>query len=55
MAPDQLTDPPAELLLLDRRHRHGPALGVAVLAGQPAGPSLGDLESILHNHHDPAT
>ena len=40
MAPGQLTDPPAQLLLLDIRHRHGPALGVAVLARQPAGTAL---------------
>jgi hypothetical protein len=33
MASGQLPDTLAQLVLLDVRYRHGPALGVAVLAG----------------------
>jgi putative transposase len=40
MAPGQLADPPPELLVLDRRHRHGPALRGAVLAHHPADQAL---------------
>jgi hypothetical protein len=54
MAPGQLTDLPLRLLLLDIRHRHRPALGVAVLARQPAGTTLGNPESILQNHNGSA-
>jgi hypothetical protein len=55
MAPSQLPDPPAQLLLLDIRHRHRPALGVAILARQPAGTTLGHPELILQNHDGSAT
>lgn len=51
MAPWQLPDPSAQLLLLDIRHRQGPVLRIGVLAGT----ALGYPESILQNHHGPAT
>ena len=54
MAAGQFTDSPAQLLLLDSCHRHRPALRVAGLAGQTAGRSLGNPESILQNHHGPS-
>lgn len=49
VAPGKLTDPSAQFLLLDRRHRHGPALGGAVLAHLTAGTALGRPESFLQN------
>lgn len=49
MAAGKLTDPSAQFLLLDRRRRHGPALGGAVLAHQTAGTALGRPESFLQN------
>jgi len=55
MAPGQLTDPPFELLLLDVCQRHSAPLGIAVLTRQPASTPLGNPESILQNHHSPAT
>jgi len=55
MAAGQLTDPPFELLLLDIYQRHRAALGIAVLSRQPAGTPLRNPESILQNHHGPAT
>jgi len=54
MAAGQFTDAPAKLLLLNVHHRLGPALGVAVLAGQAASTALGNPESILQNHHGSA-
>jgi len=54
MAPGQLPDPPPQLLLLDVCQRHGAPLGVAVLARQPAGTTLGHPESILQNHNGSA-
>ncbi len=51
MAPGHLPDSPPQLLLLDIHHRQWPALGVAVLARQPAGTTLGKPESILQNHN----
>jgi hypothetical protein len=51
VAPGQLSNPLSELVLLDVCHRHWPALGGAVLAGQTAGPALGSPESILQNHN----
>jgi len=53
MAPPQLTDPTAQLLLLDVCQLHRAPLGIAVLARQPAGSPLGNPESILQNHHGP--
>jgi len=50
VAPGQLSNPLPELVLLNVCHRHWPALGGAVLAGQTAGPALGSPESILQNH-----
>ena len=50
MAAGHFTDAPAQFLLLNRCHRHGLALRVAVLACHNAGTSLGNSESILHNH-----
>jgi hypothetical protein len=55
MAPRQLTDPTAQLLLLDVCQWHRAPLGIAVLTCQPAGTPLGNPESILQNHHGPAT
>ena len=46
----QLTDPSFELLHLDVCWRHRAPLGVAVLFCQPAGTTLKNQESILHNH-----
>jgi hypothetical protein len=51
MAPGQFSYSPPQFLLLDRRQWHRPPLGVAVLARQSAGTSLGNPESILQNHH----
>jgi len=55
MAPGQLPDPPAQFLLLDVCQRHRAPLGIAVLTCQPAGTTLRNPESILQNHHGPAT
>jgi hypothetical protein len=55
MAPGQLTDPSFEFLLLDVSQRHRAPLGIAVLTRQLAGTALGNPESILQNHHGPAT
>jgi hypothetical protein len=55
MAPGQLTDLPPQLLLLNVCQRHGPPLGVAVLARQAAGTALRNPESILQNHNGSAT
>jgi len=49
VAPGQLPDSPAQLLLLNRRHRYWPALAVAVLASDPSGTALKHPESILKN------
>lgn len=54
-APGQFTDSPAQLLLFDRRHRHGPASGVAVLAGQPESTPRRNPELILQKHDGSAT
>jgi len=54
MTPGQLADAAKQLLLLNCRHRYRPALGVAVLAGQPTGTALGYPESILQNIHGSA-
>jgi hypothetical protein len=54
MAAGQLTDPPFELLFLNCSQRHRAALVIA-MACQPAGTPLGNPESILQNHHRPAT
>ena len=51
VAAGQLPNLPAQVLLPNRRHRHGPALGVAVLSGQTAGTALRNPESILQNTH----
>jgi hypothetical protein len=50
MAPGQLTDPSPQLLLLNGYQWQGTPLGVAVLARQSAGASLGKPELILQNH-----
>jgi len=50
MAPGQLPDATAQLLLLDVCQRHGAPLGIAVLTRQTAGTALGNPESILQNH-----
>jgi len=55
MAPGQLPDSPPQLLLLDVCQRHWAPLGVAVLASQAAGTTLGHPESILQNHNSSAT
>ena len=55
MAPGQLTDTAPELLLFDVCQRHRAPLGIAVLTCQPACTPLGNPESILQNHHGPAT
>jgi hypothetical protein len=55
MAPGQLTDPPFQFLLLDVYQRHRAPLGIAVLTCQLAGTPLRNPESILQNHHGPAT
>jgi hypothetical protein len=55
MAPGQFPDPPAQLLLLDICQRHRAALGIAVLSRQQACTPLRNPESILQNHHGPAT
>ena len=49
MTPGQLPDAPAQRLLVNRRHRYGPALSVAVLTRLQAGSALGHTESILQN------
>jgi hypothetical protein len=51
MAPGQLPDPPAQLLLLDVCQRHRVPLGVAVLSCQPAGTTLIKPESILQDYN----
>ena len=55
MTPGQLLDAPAQLLLVNRRHRYGPTLSVAVLSRLPAGSALGHPESILQNTDCSAT
>jgi hypothetical protein len=55
MAPGQLPDPPAQLLLLDVCQRHRAPLGIAMLTCQPACTPLGNQESIFQNHDGPAT
>ena len=47
MAPGQLPDPPAQLLLLDVCQRHRAPLGIAMLTCQPACTPLKNPESIL--------
>jgi len=54
MAPGQLPDATAELLLLDVGQRYGPPLGISVLTRQTAGTSLGNPESILQDHDSSA-
>jgi hypothetical protein len=54
VAPGQLPDPLLQLVLLKIRHRHWPALGGAVLAGQTAGTALRSPESILQDNNSPA-
>jgi hypothetical protein len=55
MAPGQLTYPPPQLLLLDVCQRHRTPPGVAVLARQSAGSSLGNPDSILQNYNGSAS
>ena len=55
MTPGQLPDAPAQLLLVNRCHRYGPPLSVAVLTRQPAGSALEHPESILQNTDGSAT
>ena len=40
-------DAPAQLLLFNRRHQYGPALGVALLIRQPADWAIGRTEKFL--------
>jgi hypothetical protein len=54
MAPGQLPDATAQLLLLDVCQRHGAPMGIAVLTRQTAGMALGNPESILQNHDSSA-
>ena len=54
MAPGQLPDPTAQLLLLDVFQRHGPPLGTVVLTRQTACTALGNPKSILQNNDSSA-
>ncbi|KRO91184.1 MAG: hypothetical protein ABR96_08665 [cyanobacterium BACL30 MAG-120619-bin27] len=55
MAPGQLPDPPAQLLLLDVCQRHRAPLGIAMLTCQTACTPLRNPESIFQNHDGSAT
>jgi hypothetical protein len=54
MAPGQLSDATAQLLLLDVGQRRGSSLRIAILACQTAGTALGNPESILQNYDSSA-
>ncbi len=51
MAPGDLAQAAADLVLLGRTSPSGEALGGAVLAGDPTGPALGDPQALDEHHH----